>query len=1509
MTTSFRYGLTMDYRRIRGKDSGQRLAFEELVCQIARREPPAADAEFRRIEGAGGDGGIEAYWLLSDGSKIGYQAKYYLKTGEIDWANIDDSVQRALQSHPSLTRYVVALACDLTDKTGKKSSGKRGWEHWETHTTKWASYVPLGKTVEFVPWTAADLTSRLTLPSAEGLKRYWFGDVEFSPSWLSEKVEWAVKSLDERYHPDDHVEVGVERLFKIILRDQSIISDLQVKIDNVCALTKIGRVESLLGDRSTDLMERVIYQVERLRGLRDRLTSDAWLDWPLAECLEYLEIISDDVHSLERIASDVKEERRKEKTSGNHSLDYLRHQLSELSDASYVLRSSLQERYLSAERSCSFFLFGEAGIGKSHLLGSIAQQAIADGRVAILILGQHLDNRSVWGQVTNRLGLSYIDPDVFLQALSAAAEATSKRGLILIDALNEGAGITLWRNELAEFIGRIGKHKNLAVVFSCRTDYTKYVIPENLKETVPSFYVRGFVTQEEQSRAARIYLKKRGISQPNIPWLAAEFVNPLFLRSACIALAKENKKWFPRGLTGTKQVFSFYLRSIARSLGVGRDGSDDLVKPTNQALLSIATEMAAKRQDYVAHSEAIRIVTDKFHAFPPPLGTIWFEVLQRNGLFRIDPDPKSRDVDPFDSSEDIVRFSFQRLQDYLMASGLLDGVTDPAWALKSGSLQFIHNGTRLHGKWAGLTEALSVQLPERFETELLDAMPGDVDQWANDYSVGKAFIESLRWRTNESFSNRTLELFDSFLSESDEHFDIILQVSASVGHPWNAKFLHNRLAAQSMPKRDASWTTQLNFLPMDEENTGRRLIEWSAFEQSDQTDPEVQYLCAITLTWFFTCSHRELRDKATKALTSLMIWNPSLYGMLCSDFSKVDDLYVLERLHTAAFGACCIDPEQHRLSTFSEIAYNEVFDREDVPLSILLRDSALGIIEHALLSDHLPEQVDIVKAMPPYQSKNIRLSVSEEALEKAAKRAGDSQIQDSCAGWGGDFASYEIQPRISSFLNVPLDLPEPLSATQVYERFEDEVINHCDLRTDVLKLMNDYRPNAFRDLRLKLSEQDIAERSAYFARAEKILLDILSPDERARYKKEYKKRFKPSTAADERLPHVDIQAAQRWVAKRAYGLGWTKRLFPDDRSGRYEYSRNRPLIERIGKKYQWLALDELLCSLADNKWLSETSEQGARRYASPLDIGTHRDIDPTILLTDEHSRPDVHHPVIDEFRISIRETVENDVGKWPFEEEPSEGIANLVIRTDSTQAAWVVLHEHRSVTVKYPEKEGGEHGSRQQQWRFLLPVLVRQEDELQLLDYIRKKQKLDVDSWTSRDFTNDGYLREAPWRSTWAQEQWSTYDFHDLGEVEVAYPCFRYYWESHLDVSMPEGAQALIPAPWLAQRLNLKPHPTDEAVYVDNSGEIRFVCGRSPGDGSHAFIDQQLFQTFLKEDGLACVWIFVTERSAWPGGDNENASRRRSEGVVWDVHNEPQAFHWSDDWARGYSKRFVKEEF
>jgi hypothetical protein len=65
----------IDFASIRAHRGSQHAGFEELVVQLARRRPPIGAKEFRRIEGAGGDAGVEATWLLHDGSEIGIQAK------------------------------------------------------------------------------------------------------------------------------------------------------------------------------------------------------------------------------------------------------------------------------------------------------------------------------------------------------------------------------------------------------------------------------------------------------------------------------------------------------------------------------------------------------------------------------------------------------------------------------------------------------------------------------------------------------------------------------------------------------------------------------------------------------------------------------------------------------------------------------------------------------------------------------------------------------------------------------------------------------------------------------------------------------------------------------------------------------------------------------------------------------------------------------------------------------------------------------------------------------------------------------------------------------------------------------------------------------------------------------------------------------------------------------------------------------------------------------------------
>lgn len=206
---------SIDFRAIRPYEGDKRKGFEELICQLARREEEQDAHEFRRIEGSGGDAGVEAYWIFGDGTKHGYQAKYFLATKDIGWAQIDESVRTALQNHPELKKYTIAIACDLTDRSGKRGKGKTGWEHWEDHKAKWQKWAKDQEiSVDFVPWTKSEITDHLITNTANrGLVLYWFNAQLFDKIWFQKLFERARADLGERFQPEDHVEVNLKKVF------------------------------------------------------------------------------------------------------------------------------------------------------------------------------------------------------------------------------------------------------------------------------------------------------------------------------------------------------------------------------------------------------------------------------------------------------------------------------------------------------------------------------------------------------------------------------------------------------------------------------------------------------------------------------------------------------------------------------------------------------------------------------------------------------------------------------------------------------------------------------------------------------------------------------------------------------------------------------------------------------------------------------------------------------------------------------------------------------------------------------------------------------------------------------------------------------------------------------------------------------------------------------------------------------------------------------------------------
>ena len=172
----------------------------------------------------------------------------------------------------------------------------------------------------------------------------------------------------------------------------------------------------------------------------------------------------------------------------------------------------------------------------------------------------------------------------------------------------------------------------------------------------------------------------------------------------------------------------------------------------------------------------------------------------------------------------------------------------------------------------------------------------------------------------------------------------------------------------SLADRDAFWTTKLKY-KYSEDSAFRHLIDW-AWARTDKSyisDESIE-LVATSLCWFLTSSNRELRDCSTKALVSLLENRISVLTKVIDNFDGVNDPYVWERIFAVALGCTLRTDNVQELKCLAETVYHKVFRTEYVYPNILLRDYAREIIEFAIHSGLVLDDVELAKTKPPYNS-------------------------------------------------------------------------------------------------------------------------------------------------------------------------------------------------------------------------------------------------------------------------------------------------------------------------------------------------------------------------------------------------------------------------------------------------------------------------------------------------------------------------------------------------------------
>lgn len=1474
--------IDLDFSRIRNHDGSQDNGFEELICQLAHLSPPEDADFFIRKDGAGGDAGVECYWTLKNGAEYAWQAKYFLQKLEAShWKQITKSVETALTKHPKITKYYICLPGDWNDS--RRSGAKTilsSLDKWQEHVAKWEAFAKyLGMDVEFCFWGKHEISLMLQrdTPEFSGRARYWFDAPVLSNEVFERLANKSEATLGERYTPEYHLELPVAEVFEALGNTEHWWKKIHEQIDAWIESTSkiedaILKAVDQLGEEY-DIRPLVIEIIGLIRsGYKKRIFVDKIDD--------YLGLLNQLEPKIQKIVSALLDISDKD---NEKVFDSIRRGFYGFESITHRFIYFLKNKSSQAARLESVLLNGEAGIGKSHLLCDVSLSRLEDKLPTVFLLAQHYSGGNPLQFLKESLDLNGISNEEMLGALDAAGEASKANTLIVIDAINEGNSRDDWQYQLTPFLVEISRFRHISVVVSCRSTYLDWLAPDEqvgklaVKVTHSGF--KGF-----EHRAAAKYLSRQGIVKPSSPVTSPEFTNPLFLKTCCKAMRDQGMTAFPKGLNGITSLFDFYVDSMEKTIARikhYRPGENVVRK----ALEALADVLYPDNQFGLPICEAVKLINK--HDTRAGHGDSLFEVLLHEGMISEDC---IYNKTTGKSDLIVVRFTYERFSDHFIALALVEDIKDEEIDnafLDGGVLNSLVKNDSYY-EYTGILSALSIIVAEKYNRELVDLFPENIP--SRDWLFDQVFIDPLQWRSASSFGERTLEILNSISNETfySPSMDIILKLCTEPDHPWNAEMLHKNLIRRKMPDRDLFWSTHITISDHEEdkgepETVVRSLIDWACFGELDQVEDERVRLCAIALIWMTSSSNRKLRDQATKSVIRLLTWKSSLVVGLLDKFHDVDDLYVAERLYAIAYGVIINLQDDKVIPEISNWVWQKQFSNGNPTPHLLLRDYARGVMECAYYKRLLDSVITPESFRPPYSSEWPLEDPTEKEIKDMVGDEFSSSIKSSIMGFPGDFGNYTMGC-IHDWSPTSIDKEQPQTAGELQLEFSE--LLEGELKDRFLKYLEDQMKKDIREMdwheliEISLRGHDTeSEPSAYEVLKKDIEASLNSKD------KEYF-RWLMGLGRLNSEGSFSRKKAQRWVCKRAFDLGWTKELFEDfERFYTGSRGRSESVVERIGKKYQWIAFYEYLAHVADNCIYIDKnySDVDHSKYYGPWQLHK-RNIDPTYWMRKtgdngwgEWDKTFWWWPYKFPFH---GETVEEKQA-WLWDESIVPPFEHLLEIEDKNGFKWVVLKGFSN--WKKESDDGNEKNPYQDAWYRVNSCIVRK-DELDQLKEALNGSGLGDPSVLRPDSTgHQGFFGEYPWHPIYKDmEEWSTsLGFGVEAKIENLIPSVVYEWEHRSsDYSIDASISIYLPSKTLIEELDLHPEPQKFGTWVNNDKKTVFFDPSVESAGpSAALVNKEILLSWLESNDLCLVWLIGGEKQIFTRWAHEFFGRLNFNGL------------------------------
>ena len=792
-----------------------------------------------------------------------------------------------------------------------------------------------------------------------------------------------------------------------------------------------------------------------------------------------------------------------------------------------------------------------------------------------------------------------------------------------------------------------------------------------------------------------------------------------------------------------------------------------------------------------------------------------------------------------------------------------------------------------------------------------------------------SFTNTILQRSSESLTNRTLELLKKIPNSSfiSPELDILLNLSTEVEHPWNADFLHKILFKQKLYERDKFWSIHVACsYHYNERLVVKNLIDWPYSDNLSNLKSECARLYAITLIWLTTTSYREVRDKATKSAIIILSKYPKHLLNLINQFSEVNDLYVRERLYAIAYGVVVNIKDKKLIQKIAEKTYEKLFKMGEPTPHILLRDYARCILEFAYNQKLLSDEINPKNFRPPYKSDWPIENPTDSEIDALVDDKGYGSVHYSLMGFTGDFGIYTMNC-IHSFSPTPLTEKHPETGRELQKKFinklskEQKALYHG--HSETYKSIEQKQKKEMNTLKEKFKNKfgkefdkeyiDMIRVDRKHDRYDKCLTQYNSLKEKHREQlskeknrfmetlnekqREEKRWLFDDRFMNDRPAAFSRKQAKRWVCKHVYEMGWKKELFKEFEELICSRGREGKPIERIGKKYQWIAFHKLLAHLADNVHYIGCYDD-KNEYQGPWQLSI-RDIDPTCYLRKTES--DLNFGTSStqcwwQPYVLIKcptEDVEQQE-KWFKSKSPILPFKNLLqVREPKDNSLWTVLHGFviQQKELHLNKKEEGLY--KPECWFRVSAIIISKKDCNVLCEKLKNK---DIrNNIAEGGSVRTRFLKEYPTYDDEYDNDWGKELSGNDVRLNIKHlrPVMEYNWEfGNTDYSIDETNSFYLPSKTLINKLNLQCLPGQIEVWSNNN---KIPVFKDPSvrlqDPSCSLVKTEILHSWLKQDNLCLVWLIGGEKRLY-GKDSMTGKRHGFSGIYFTNGDEIEGDMW-----------------